>query len=99
MSTCRPADRRWRCTGLPAGQSAYRDSALTAGMLLLSVLLLSLFGDQPDWPHSLFLNPAWHTLLEVFSISVSVLIFAIGWNTFRSGHPAVIIVIAYAFLG
>lgn len=86
-------------TGLPAGQSAYRDALLTAGMLLLSVLLLSLFGDQLDWPHSLFLNPAWHTLLEVFSISVSVLIFAIGWNTFRSGHPAVIIVIAYAFLG
>lgn len=41
---------------------------------------------------------AWHSLMEVFSIIVAMLIFAVAWNAYSSERPGNVLILACGFL-
>ncbi|MEH6389577.1 putative bifunctional diguanylate cyclase/phosphodiesterase [Pseudomonas profundi] len=67
--------------------------AITMALVLLMASLLPL----STLPPAVFLSA--HTLLEVFSIVVASLVFAVGWETHRRKQSANLLVLACLFLG
>lgn len=67
-----------------------------ASLLLGGWILVYLFGDSlPPIGHFLIL----HQVLETASIMVSVLIFVVGWHTFRMHANHAILIVSCTFLG
>ncbi|MGY6588694.1 MAG: bifunctional diguanylate cyclase/phosphodiesterase [Wenzhouxiangella sp.] len=63
------------------------------GIVLLALWLLPL-----PLPADIPVFTAWHTLLEIFAVSVAFLVFAVGWLSYQRRAPLPILVIAAGFL-
>lgn len=70
-------------------------------VFLVMALLLALLYILPDpaWAKGLSHYLPLHTLLETASIVISVLVFAVGWNTYSKNLPDNIILLSCLFLG
>ena len=78
-------------------QNRRRSGAAT--ILLASVLLViaAVFGRQlPDLGEQYL---SLHSLMEAFSVIVSALIFAVGWNAFSEERSGSLVLFSCAFLG
>lgn len=76
-----------------------KNRALTVSILLLVVLVISLF--LPSFP---FFGGSqsyaqMHLLMELFAIIVSLLVFALGWNTFDERRSNEYMILACGFFG
>lgn len=63
------------------------------GIVLLALWLLPL-----PLPADIPMFAAWHTVLEIFAVSVAFLVFAVGWLSYQRRAPLPILVIAAGFL-
>jgi diguanylate cyclase (GGDEF)-like protein/PAS domain S-box-containing protein len=76
-----------------------RMSVVRIGLGLLIVAILAL--GRPELPR-VYLGLSftdWHTILEVFSIVICGLVFAVCWNTYSAERPAALLILGCASLG
>lgn len=80
------------------GPSAGERRRLTAVYLVVGLLMLAAYFPLQQWHFLQEHYPLYHTLMELFSIVVGVLIFSIGWNTRQFAGSSFLLVLAVAFL-
>lgn len=76
-----------------------RFSGLSIGSILLTVLLTGLLYLPQSSVFPAASSVAWHALLEVLAVVLSLLIFAVSWHAQEQQRPSVMVVLGCSFLG